>query len=176
MPTGMKGTTPGMGGEAGGSDGLGPRPTPEWLLKQPVEMPVAQVFAASFVLPMLIAVVAWILFATARPQGVSAIVPGMIAGVAGTLLGPLMARVWVARPVTQWGMLLLGSQGASFFGVLGASLLLYWTTRPDPVTFVLVAGGSFFAVQVVHARLYASRLRRPPVPSGSVGGDVDQAP
>jgi len=160
----------------GGSEHAEPRRAPDWYLKQPVEMPVAQVFAASVVLPVLIAVVAWILFGTARPKGVPAIMPGMLAGVVGTLLGPLVARVWVPRPVTQWGMLLLGSQGASFFGVLGASLLLYWATRPDPVTFLLVAGGSFFAVQVVHARLYASRLRRPSVSLTPVGGDVDQAP
>lgn len=144
-----------------GSGGAGPNdPARRQLIEMPVEMPVVQIFAAGFALPLLATVVSWILMGAARPQaGLDSAISAMIAVMVGTLLGPVLIQVWKPRPIPKWPMLLLAAQGISLFTVLALALLLYSATRPDPVMYLLVAGVSFIAVQFVQARLYAVGLK-----------------
>lgn len=122
-------------------------------------MPWKAVFGATVALPVLAGVVAWVLFAAARPGGVDAILPGLGSVILGMALGPVFVMIWKPRRLKDWPMLLLGAQGLSLFGVLGLVVALYSATQPDKATFALVVGVSFIGVLVVQTRLYAAGLR-----------------
>lgn len=97
------------------------------------------------------AVLVWIL----RPAALSATWVALAAVASAVVGGTLAIQPWVPRLETQWPMLLLGCQGVMFAIVAAVGLVLYSSTRPDPLVFGVVVVSGFLAALFGMVSVYA---------------------
>lgn len=143
-------------GEGSGSAGAGRPPV------RSVALPTARLVTMSFVVGAFAGLFLWGVSQAFRPQAWDGIAVGTVAGVLGTVVGVLVIKPWVVRPLNVWPMLMLASQGIGFFGTLLVGGLLYSTPRPPPDPYGLAAGCvvSFVGAVIGHARVFDSCVRR----------------
>lgn len=159
------GPGPGSGnggvGDSGGAGGIGP----------PVRAPWKALFGAAAGAATAVALVAWPIFASMRPQGVGGILPGWGAVVGAFGVGTVALRPWVARPIDRLLMVWLGARGICFLSVLALGTLLYFapSSRPDPLAMGLVLAASYFAALLAESTVMSRRLRAPRGPSTDSG-------
>jgi hypothetical protein len=131
------------------------QPTPPSPARVPHPLPTAALLVRGLGYVAAIGAFAALVCWFARPAGFSGVWTGSLAVGGAYLAGGLLIQPWTPRLPTQWPMLLLGMQGVVFALAVGAGLLLYSATRPDPLVFGLVVAAGFVAAQFGMASVYA---------------------
>ncbi|HVZ93134.1 MAG TPA: hypothetical protein VG797_01350 [Phycisphaerales bacterium] len=126
---------------------------------QPLTLPGKKMFGAAVAMAAVSATIGTAFVWIIKPAVWTA--PGMAAlpVVGGMGLALLLIRPGQARTPAQWVPVLFLGQGVSLFGVLILAVLLYFSARPDPLAFAMVAAASFTAAAVAQAYVFSSHLK-----------------
>lgn len=91
---------------------------------------------------------------TRGASALSAVGAGVAVVLVGVWGGLTLIQAWKPRPASEWPMLLLGAQGATFACVLGGGLLLYSATHPEPLVYGLVLAAGLMASLIAVAQVF----------------------